>query len=123
MLRSNYSKYGPLKGDAGSSIPHFAPLPLHRDAGQIADLDPGAALAGLIGAVYLLRHDALGAKLARTGEHGRPPSAMCSLTRMPALVLRSSCASAAFRSMLQRPRLPAAFPEAAATACDVIMLR
>jgi hypothetical protein len=47
-------------------------LPLYGDAGGIADLDPGAARAGPIGAVDPLRHDALGAKLARMGEHSRP---------------------------------------------------
>jgi hypothetical protein len=35
------------------------------------DLDPGAALAGLMGTVHPLGNDALGAKLARTGEDGR----------------------------------------------------
>jgi hypothetical protein len=56
----------------GSSIPHLAPLPLDRDAGGIADLDPDAAWAGLVGAIDLLRHGALGAKLASMGKHGRP---------------------------------------------------
>jgi hypothetical protein len=56
----------------GSSIPNLAAFPLHGDAGGIADLDPDAARSGLIGAIDLLRHDALGTKLARMCEHGRP---------------------------------------------------
>jgi hypothetical protein len=47
-----------------SPIPILAPLPPHGDAGGIADLDPDAARTGSIGAIDLLRHDALGPKLA-----------------------------------------------------------
>jgi hypothetical protein len=57
---------------SGILIPNLAPLPLYRDARWIADLDPDAARAGLIGAIGLLRNDALGAKPARMGEHGLP---------------------------------------------------
>jgi hypothetical protein len=56
----------------GSSIPNLVALPLHGDAGGVADLDPDAARAGPIGAVDPLRYDALGAKLARVSQHGRP---------------------------------------------------
>jgi hypothetical protein len=56
----------------GSSIPYLAALPLHSHAGGIADLDPDAARAGSIRAIDLLRNCALGPKLARMGEHGRP---------------------------------------------------
>jgi hypothetical protein len=42
-----------------------------RDVGGIADLDPDAARTGLIGAIDLLRHDALGPKPASMGEDGR----------------------------------------------------
>ncbi len=38
----------------GSSIPILATLPLHRDAGRIADLDPDRARTGSIGAVHPL---------------------------------------------------------------------
>jgi hypothetical protein len=55
----------------GSSIPNLAPLPLHGDAGGIADLDPDAARAGSIGAVDLLRHDALGTEPASVGRPRR----------------------------------------------------
>jgi hypothetical protein len=58
----------PLPSLSGSSVPNLAPLPLHRDAGRIAYLDPDAARAGLVGAVDLLRHDALRAKLAGVRE-------------------------------------------------------
>jgi hypothetical protein len=47
-------------------------LPLHGDAGGITNLDPDAAPAGLIGAVDLLRYDALGTNAARMAEHSRP---------------------------------------------------
>jgi hypothetical protein len=52
----------------GSSIPNLASLRLRRDAGGIADLNPGATRARPIGAVDPLRHDALGPKLACMGE-------------------------------------------------------
>src|SRR5215813_10187453 len=52
-------------------MPNLAPLPLHRDAGGIADLDPDAARAGSIRAIELLRHDALGAKPADVREDDR----------------------------------------------------
>jgi hypothetical protein len=48
---------------SGSSIPNLAALPLHGDARGIADLDPDAARTGQVGAIDLLRNDALGAKL------------------------------------------------------------
>jgi hypothetical protein len=54
------------------SVPVRAALSLHSDPGGIADLDPDGARAGSIRAIDLLRHDALGAKAARMGEHGRP---------------------------------------------------
>jgi hypothetical protein len=42
------------------------------DADGIADLDPDAARAGTVGAIDLLRNDALGTELARMGEYGSP---------------------------------------------------
>jgi hypothetical protein len=54
-----------------SPIPNLAPLPLYRNAGGIADLDPDRTSTGSIGAIDLLRHDALDAN-ARMSEHGRP---------------------------------------------------
>jgi hypothetical protein len=45
--------------------------PLHGDAGRIADLDPDAARAGLIGAIDLFRHDTLGAKPVSVCEDDR----------------------------------------------------
>ncbi len=42
-----------------------------RGARRIADLDPYRARAGPVGAVYPLRHDALGAEPAGVREHGR----------------------------------------------------
>jgi hypothetical protein len=62
----------PVRAVRGSSIPNLAPLPLHGNAGGIADLDPDAARAGAICAIDLLGNDALGAKPARMGEHGKP---------------------------------------------------
>ena len=55
----------------GSPIPLLAPLPLHRDAGGIADLDPDRTSTGSVGAIHSLRDDALGTKLASVLEHGR----------------------------------------------------
>ncbi len=53
-----------------SSVPIVATLPLHRDAGGIADLDPDRARTGSVGsAVDLLGDDALGAKPASVGEN------------------------------------------------------
>ena len=54
-----------------SLIPNLAPLPLHGDAGGIADLDPDAARARQLGAIDLLRHDALGTKPASVCRDGR----------------------------------------------------
>jgi hypothetical protein len=51
-----------------SSVPNLAPLPLYRDAGRIADLDPDAARAGSIRAVDLLRHNAFGTEPASVRE-------------------------------------------------------
>ena len=56
---------------SSSSVPKLAPLPLYREAGGIADLDPDAARTGSIGAVDLLRHDAFGAKPAGVCEDDR----------------------------------------------------
>src|SRR5258708_9343787 len=47
-----------------SPVPILSALPLHRDAGRIADLDPDLARPRSIGAVDLLGYDALGAKRA-----------------------------------------------------------
>jgi hypothetical protein len=47
----------------GRAMTHCRPL--HGDACGIADLDPDAARAGLVGAIDLRRYDALGAKRAR----------------------------------------------------------
>jgi hypothetical protein len=55
----------------GLSVPNLGALPLHGDARGIADLDPDAARARQVGAVDLLRHDALGAEPTRVGEHGK----------------------------------------------------
>jgi hypothetical protein len=49
----------------------LAPLPLHGDAGGIADFDPDAARAGSIRAIDPLRNDTLGTESASMGEHGR----------------------------------------------------
>ena len=65
---------------AGSSGPILATLPLHRDAGGIADLDLDRARTGSIGAVHLLGDEALGAKPASMRENDR---AMCSLLARP----------------------------------------
>jgi hypothetical protein len=62
----------PARAAWGSSIPNLASLPLHGDAGGIADLDPDAARAGSIGTVHPLGNDALGAEPACTGKHDRP---------------------------------------------------
>jgi hypothetical protein len=59
-------------GVRGSPIPDLAPLPLYRDAGEIAHLDPDEARAGSVGAVDLLRENALGTKPASMGEHSQP---------------------------------------------------
>jgi hypothetical protein len=45
----------------GSSISNLASLPLHGEAGGMADLDPDAARSGPVGAVHLLGNDALSA--------------------------------------------------------------
>ena len=58
----------PLRRVIASSIAKLAPLPLHRKAGGIADLDPDAARTGSIRAVDFLRHNPLGAKLAGVRE-------------------------------------------------------
>src|SRR5260370_984497 len=55
----------------GSSFPLLATLPLHRDAGWIAYLDPARARAGPIGAVDSLGDYALGTKPAGVREHDR----------------------------------------------------
>jgi hypothetical protein len=55
----------------GSSIPNLAPLPLHGDAGGIADLDPDATRARSIGAIDSLGNDAFCAEPARMGEDDR----------------------------------------------------
>jgi hypothetical protein len=56
---------------ASSSIPILAALPLHGDAGRIANLDPCAGRAGSIGTVNPLGNDALVAKPARVPEDDR----------------------------------------------------
>jgi hypothetical protein len=40
--------------------------------GGIADFDPSAAWAGLVGVIDLFRHDVLGAEPARMSEHSQP---------------------------------------------------
>jgi hypothetical protein len=52
-------------------VPILTALPLHREAGRIANLDPDQARTGPIGSVYPLGHDALGAKPASVGENDR----------------------------------------------------
>ena len=54
-----------------SPVPILAALPLHRDAGWIADLDPYRARTGSIGAVSALRDDAFSTKPAGMFENGR----------------------------------------------------
>jgi hypothetical protein len=54
------------------AYPNLATLALHGDAGGITDFDPDGAPVGLIGTVYPLGDDALGAKPTRMGEHDRP---------------------------------------------------
>jgi len=46
--------------------------PLYRDAGRVADLDPGGVRAGPVGRVDAFRNDALGTKPAGVIEHGGP---------------------------------------------------
>jgi hypothetical protein len=87
-----------------SPIPNLASLPLHRDAGGIADLNPDAARAGLVGAVDPLRNDALGAQLARMRKNGRAIPGDVFVQEMPASVSRSSRARAALRSRNGRSR-------------------
>ncbi len=53
-----YPQANLARADSGSSVPQLAPLPLHGDAGRIADLDPDTARARPIGAIDLLRNDA-----------------------------------------------------------------
>jgi hypothetical protein len=55
-----------------SFVSNLTALPLHGYACGIADLNPDAARSGPVGAIDRLRHDTLGAKLARVSEHGRP---------------------------------------------------
>jgi hypothetical protein len=69
---SRQAKRRPSRAASGSSIPHLAPLPLHGNAGGIADFNPDAVRAGSIGTVNPLGNDALCAKPARMGKHGRP---------------------------------------------------
>jgi hypothetical protein len=53
------------------SIPYLAPLPLHGDAGGIADLDPGRTRTGSIPAIDSLGNDAFCAKPASVREDDR----------------------------------------------------
>jgi len=64
-------RWGCVRGVVQSPIPILVALPLHRNAGGIADLDPHRARPGSISAVHPLRNDALGAKPASVLEHGR----------------------------------------------------
>jgi hypothetical protein len=57
--------------DLALSIPVLAPLPLHRGAVRIADLDPHRARTGSIRSVYPLGDDALGTKPAGMSENDR----------------------------------------------------
>jgi hypothetical protein len=61
-----------IPGDEGRRLDTPFPLRsrLHGDACGIADLDPDAARAGLIGGIHLLGNDAVSAKLASMGEDG-----------------------------------------------------
>jgi hypothetical protein len=69
----------------GPSVPNLTTLPLHGDAGGIADLDPDAARAGLIRGVYALGNDALSAKPTSVREDDRAvlgcvaPPCVCSV--------------------------------------------
>jgi hypothetical protein len=58
-------------GPGEPPAPILAALPLYRDAGWVADLDPDRTGTGSIGAVYSLGDDALGAKPASVGESSR----------------------------------------------------
>jgi hypothetical protein len=55
----------------------LTPLPLHGNAGGIADPDPNTARTGLIRAIDLLRHDALRAKPAGVREDGTATFRRC----------------------------------------------
>src|SRR2546427_4795652 len=57
--------------ERGSPVPLLAALPLHNDAGRIADFDPDRTSAGSIGPVDLLGDDSLRAKPASMFEHRR----------------------------------------------------
>jgi hypothetical protein len=54
-----------------ATIPNLAALPLHGDAGRIADLHPDAARAGLVGVIDLLRNDTLGTEPVSIREDRR----------------------------------------------------
>jgi hypothetical protein len=83
---------------ASSSIPNLAALPLHSDAGGSADLDPDQTRTGSIGASTFFDTMPSAPSRQACAKTIGPSSAMCSLSRMPASVLRNRCASAAFRS-------------------------
>jgi hypothetical protein len=87
-----------------SPIPNLAPLPLHGDAGGIADLDPDRTRTGPVCAVDSLGNDALNAKPVSVRENGGTVLGDCSLSRMPASVSRRGQASAALRSRNRRSR-------------------
>src|SRR5258708_7935588 len=64
----------PIEADLaylGSSVPLLAALPLHGDAGGIADFDPDWAQTGSIEAVHPLGDDALSTKPTSVCENGR----------------------------------------------------
>jgi hypothetical protein len=65
-------RVGPQAAAFRSPVPPLAPLPLHGDAGGIADFDPDPARAGPIGTVNPLGNDTFGPKLTSVREHGRP---------------------------------------------------
>jgi hypothetical protein len=67
-----------------SPIPILAPLPLHGDAGGIADLDPDRTRTGSRGAVDTFGDDAFCTGPASAREDDDPSSAKCSLNRIPA---------------------------------------
>jgi hypothetical protein len=69
-----------------SPMPNLAPLPLHRDAGGIADLDPDAAGAGSIRPRRSPSKMPSAPSRQACANTVGPSSIMCSLSRMPASV-------------------------------------
>jgi hypothetical protein len=69
-MRRNAISFAERVEKVGSPIPILAALPLHSDAGRIADLNPDCARTGLIGAIDPLGDNALGAEPASVRKDG-----------------------------------------------------